>query len=134
MMLIAITIQKISNLKTFGSDGKDPHMIPLNDIISKNIPKMKTFLDEISEIPITPIDEIPVEHKTIDFGLEMATVMNFIIESLDPLKQTFGKENPVVVKLVLTLKHLRSVGFFGDSRKSRKIEKQLSNFRESQKF
>jgi hypothetical protein len=102
-------------------------MVPLNDLVTKNIPKMKKFLEEISEIPTTPIDEIPVEHTTIDFGREMANVTNFISESLDALKNTFGKNDPTIAKLVLTLKRLKTFGFFGDSRKSRKIERQLSN-------
>lgn len=101
-------------------------MVPLNDIVLKNLPRMRQFLEEISEIPTTPLDEIPVGHTTIDFGQEMATAMNFIAESLEPLTKMFGRDNPVIVKLVLTLKRLRSVSFFGDNRKSRKLERQLS--------
>jgi hypothetical protein len=35
LMLTAITLQKLSNLKEFG-DGKEPHMIVLNDFIKVN--------------------------------------------------------------------------------------------------
>jgi len=91
LMLCAITLQKLSNLKEFG-DGKEPHMMVMNDWIKKSIPKIKTFLDAVSEIPTKPIDAIPVDHVMIDYGREMAVVSDYVKECSEDLNREFPDE------------------------------------------
>jgi len=91
LMLCAITLQKLSNLKEFG-DGKEPHMMVMNEWIKKSIPKMKTFLETLSSIPTKPIDAIPVDHVLIDYGREMAVVADLVKASLDALKAAYPDE------------------------------------------
>jgi len=92
LMLCAITLQKLSNLKEFG-DGKEPHMMVMNEWIKKSIPKMKDFLDKISDIPLKAMDAIPVDHVAIDYGREMAVVAGYMTDCKD---QLYKIEDPAI--------------------------------------
>jgi len=108
LMLTAITMQKLSNLKEFG-DGKEPHMMVLNDFIKKTMQKMQSFIETMATVPSKKIDSIPIDHSTLVYGREMALVAKYIDEAMVNLEKEYGADHATLVKLRLLLAHLKSV-------------------------
>lgn len=108
LMLTAITMQKLSNLKEFG-DGKEPHMMVLNDFIRKTMQKMQQFIETMATVPSKKIDSIPVDHSTLVYGREMALVAKYIDEAMANLEKEYGNDHATLVKLRLLLAQLKSV-------------------------
>jgi len=91
LVLIGKVLQKLSNEREFGSDGKEPWMMPMNDFLKKNRPTLQNFLDDMLVIPTTKIDAMPVDHSTINYGTEMAYNMAYIDDSITKIVAD-GKE------------------------------------------
>jgi len=106
LMLTAITLQKLSNLKEFG-DGKEPHMIVLNDFIKKNMAKMQQYIEEMATVPSKKIDSIPVDHSTLLYGREMALVAKYIDEAMVALEKEYGADNVALKKLLPILSAIK---------------------------
>eukprot|EP01127_Copromyxa_protea_P012968 TRINITY_DN3428_c1_g3_i1.p1 TRINITY_DN3428_c1_g3~~TRINITY_DN3428_c1_g3_i1.p1 ORF type:complete len:256 (-),score=64.20 TRINITY_DN3428_c1_g3_i1:56-823(-) len=68
-------------------------MEPCNEWLLKQQPKMRAFLDALSSIPTTPIDEMPSKIDTLFWGREMATLHFYLRESLPQIKETFPNDN-----------------------------------------
>eukprot|EP01125_Pyxidicula_operculata_P010375 TRINITY_DN3419_c1_g3_i1.p1 TRINITY_DN3419_c1_g3~~TRINITY_DN3419_c1_g3_i1.p1 ORF type:complete len:669 (+),score=167.06 TRINITY_DN3419_c1_g3_i1:383-2389(+) len=91
LTILAKTIQTMANLQVFGM--KEPNMVSLNDFLQQQHSRIKKFLDELSTVPDTPIDEIPVAHSNINFGKEMAVISKYLSYVLSSQPELITKAN-----------------------------------------
>jgi len=81
-------------------------MTDLNDFIVQKQPQLKYFLNEVSEIPRKPIDEVPTAHTRINFGKEMAFLVEYMEENRGALEVAFPNDE-MVGRLIEVLVQLR---------------------------
>jgi len=70
--------------------------------LKKTKPKLKKFLDALCSTPTTPIDEIPTTHARINFGKEMATIVQFLHNNINQIPNT---ENLIDLTRLRTVVH-----------------------------
>jgi len=80
-------------------------MTELNDFIIEKQPILKTFLRDISEMTKTPINEIPTAHTGLNFGKEMAFLVECLYENIGILAEEFPNE-PLIPELKIALEGL----------------------------
>uniref|UniRef100_A0A6B2KZB8 Ras-GAP domain-containing protein n=1 Tax=Arcella intermedia TaxID=1963864 RepID=A0A6B2KZB8_9EUKA len=106
LTLITQCIQTITNLTIFGEN--DSYMVPLNPWVDEQKEAIKKFLDNISELPRTTLDEIPTPHNNINFGKEMAGILQYLDENLELMTKGYS-EDPLVSKLTVIIEKLKSM-------------------------
>jgi len=87
LTLVAKTILNLGNLVEFGQ--KEAFMNPMNELIVKNIDKMKKFLDTIATLPSEPKEKYIAE--TIDIDKELATIWGSIRKLKSQIQAQYTK-------------------------------------------
>jgi len=94
LVFIVKLLQRAFNLKEFGGVAQDRHLMPLNQFITKNMPRLLRYLEELTKVD-DPEDHLQV-NEYMEFTHETKPV---IVISLDEIYKTHG----------LIAKHLDSI-------------------------
>eukprot|EP01125_Pyxidicula_operculata_P006676 TRINITY_DN229_c0_g2_i1.p1 TRINITY_DN229_c0_g2~~TRINITY_DN229_c0_g2_i1.p1 ORF type:complete len:840 (+),score=128.45 TRINITY_DN229_c0_g2_i1:31-2520(+) len=105
LMIIAKTLQTLANLTKF--THKEEFMLPVNDWITSQQSHIKSFLDKLAVVPSNPIDELPTPHTQLNFGKEMAAIVQFIDDNFDQIKEILSTKKELFVKLESVMSALK---------------------------
>lgn len=100
LTLIAKVLQALANFTNFGQ--KEGFMISANDFLELNRFNMKKFLDKLCTIPETPIDQAPLQHSDINWGMEMAYLTDFLLSKRSHFEQAFPND-PIIDRMKVVL-------------------------------
>lgn len=81
LTLVAKVLQNLANLTIF--EDKEPHMKALNSFVSKEIPIMRSFLENISSAPQSHVSGDTLHndcHEYIDLGYEFAKISSLFCD------------------------------------------------------
>jgi len=107
LILVAKCLQNLSNLVEFSATSKEEYMACMNPFVMQNLPRMKSFIDELASAPVATE---PTKAQAVPFSLEkeLASIYRHLKRNIDKMSELCPVEEKVVIeKLAVVLDRLQ---------------------------